>query len=168
MPSAAGPARLAPKEAQLAPVSDRAAAAAAIAGGKPAAGSIVAGSATAPKINPADLEPDPDPLAPIKAEDGNFVEAKTGVGVKGQGYGGGIITEPIRAKFRAEQMIVFDIQIPSGMKLYKAEHGKGPASHAEFMAKIIDAGQIKLPELPMGEEYIYDPATEKLMVRQNP
>lgn len=95
------------------------------------------------------------------------VVADTGVGEKGRGYGGGIITEPVRQYFRAPQMVVFDIQIPQAMNLYKASNNnQGPASHEEFMTQIIQANQINLPKLPPGEKYIYDPEAEQLMVER--
>jgi hypothetical protein len=95
------------------------------------------------------------------------VVADTGVGEKGRDYGGGIVTEPVRQYFRAPQMVVFDIQIPQAMNLFKASNdNKGPASHDEFMKQIIEANQINLPKLPPGEKYVYDPATEQLMVER--
>lgn len=95
------------------------------------------------------------------------IVADTGVGAKGRDYGGGIITEPVRQYFRAPQMVVFDIQIPQAMNLYKASNdNKAPASHDEFMTHIIQANQIKLPRLPDGEKYVYDASTEQLMVER--
>jgi hypothetical protein len=99
-------------------------------------------------------------------DDDTFVEAKTGVGKKGRGYGGGIYTEPIRTMFRAEQWIVFDVQIPSAMKIFKGLNDRDPKSHEEFMKEIIEANSIELPELPAGQEYVYLPEEAKLMVRQ--
>src|SRR5688500_14141481 len=67
------------------------------------------------------------------------VVADTGVGEKGCDYGGGIFTEPVRQYFRAPQMVVFDIEIPKAMSLFKATNdNKGPASHDEFMKRIIE------------------------------
>lgn len=95
------------------------------------------------------------------------IVAETGVGAKGRDYGGGVITEPVRQYFRVPQMAVFDIQIPHAMNLYKALHdNKGPASHDEFMKEIIEANQLKLPNLPPGEKYVYDASTEQLMVER--
>lgn len=93
-------------------------------------------------------------------------EAKAGVGEKGRGYGGGIITEPIHQKFTIEQRLVFEIQIPKAMQLYKALHdNQAPKTHEAFMKEIIRANQIALPQLPEGDKYIYDPQLEKLMVQ---
>ena len=91
--------------------------------------------------------------------------AEVGAGKKGRNYGGGIVSEPIRQMFRAEQRIIL-LNVESAMKLYKAEHGKLPASHEDFMKKIIEANSIKLPELPDGERYVYDPKVGELMVER--
>ncbi len=61
----------------------------------------------------------------------------------------------------------FDVQIPAAMKLHKASNdNKAPATHEEFMEKIIKPGRIDLPQLPPGERYLYDPKKEELMVEQ--
>jgi hypothetical protein len=102
------------------------------------------------------------------AEAGGTVEkAGVGSGKRGRGYGGpGFVTTPIETLFRADDLIVFEAHIPKNMSLYKAEHNnKGPKSHEEFMQVIINDGGVRLPELPSGEEYWYDPKTEELMVR---
>jgi len=94
-------------------------------------------------------------------------KAEVGVGKKGQYGGQGIIKTPVSVYFRARERITFNVQIPKAMQLYKAtNNNKGPATHEEFMAKIIKASQIDLPELLPNERYIYDPAEEKLFIEQ--
>ena len=39
-------------------------------------------------------------------------------------------------------------------------------SHEEFMEKIVQANNIRLPELPEGHRYLYDPTTNELMVER--
>jgi len=102
-----------------------------------------------------------DPLQPGEQE-----VAKVGVGKKGRGYGGGPITEPASQYWKVKERIAFDVQILSAMKLYKATNGNAPKTHEEFMDKIIKPNQIKLPQLPAGRKYVYDPKTEKLMVER--
>jgi len=68
--------------------------------------------------------------------------------------------------FRAQERIVFEIEVPQALNLYKAVNGKGPQTHEEFMEKIIKANNIKLPELLPRERYVYDPEKEQLMVEQ--
>ncbi len=94
-------------------------------------------------------------------------EARAGVGKKGRGYGGGIITEPIRQRFLIQDRLILG-QVKHAINLYKAQdpRNKGPRSQEEFMEKIIQANNLRLPELPRGERYVYDPETEKLMVER--
>ena len=92
--------------------------------------------------------------------------AEVGVGEKGQDIGEGIISTPIKAYFSVKQQIAFNIQIPQAMQLYKATNGYAPKTHEDFMSKIIQANFIRLPELPTGHEYVYDPEKEELMVEQ--
>ena len=95
------------------------------------------------------------------------VKAEVGVGKKGRGYGGGIITEPIRQYFLQQDRLTFEVSLVQAMILYKADHDfKGPKSNEIFMKEIIEANSIKLPELPEGHRYFYDPKTEELMVER--
>jgi hypothetical protein len=89
-----------------------------------------------------------------------------GVGQKGRDYGTGPIATPVAALFAARERIVFDIQIPHAMNVFKAVEGRTPKSHEEFMEKIVKANQIKLPKLPDGHRYVYDPRQEQLMVER--
>jgi hypothetical protein len=111
-----------------------------------------------------------DPAAMPAAAPGATTEAQPGVGTKGQNYGGpGIVTTPVETYFRTLDRIAFEVQIPNAMKLYKAEHNdKGPKTHEEYMAVIIKENGVQLPELPPGEQYVYDPMTEKLMISHPP
>jgi hypothetical protein len=96
----------------------------------------------------------------------NRVEAGVGVGSKGH-YGAGVITTPLDVYWRAQERITFNIQIAENMKLFKAMNdNKAPATHEEFMQKIIKEGLIKLPDLPQGHRYVYDPQKEQLMVER--
>ena len=104
----------------------------------------------------------PEPEAP--PEDTVREEADVGVGEKGSGYGGGIITTPVSVYWRTQEKIAYQIQIPQALQLFKANNGRAPESHEEFMEKIIGEQNIDLPELPAGHKYVYDPKEEKLMV----
>ena len=91
-------------------------------------------------------------------------KADVGVGEKGHDYPTGPISTPIQTLFRSQERIVFDIEIPHAMQIYKAEHDHAPQTEKEFMEEIVRANQIKLPQLPPGRRYVYDPAAERLMV----
>jgi hypothetical protein len=96
------------------------------------------------------------------------VKAEKGVGIKGRSLDQyeGVIVTPAKAYFSARERIVFEVQVPSALNLYKASEGQAPKSHDEFMEKIVQANQIKLPPLPQGHKYVYDPMTEQLMVER--
>jgi len=66
-----------------------------------------------------------------------------------------IITTPISVMFRTQDRIVLQ-QVEAGMNYFKAEHGRIPATEAEFMEKIIKANNIQLPPLPAGQKYVYE------------
>jgi hypothetical protein len=91
-------------------------------------------------------------------------KAAVGVGAKGRGYGQGVIATPAASLFAAKEKLVFEAQIPQAMQLFKATEDRAPKDNDEFMEKIIKANNIKLPELPEGDRYMYDPKTEELMV----
>ena len=85
---------------------------------------------------------------------------------KGQDYGNGdagIITVPISTLFSVKEQIVLN-QITGAMNVFKTYNGRNPKSEEEFMKEVIKANAIKLPELPEGSKYQYDPASGQLMV----
>jgi hypothetical protein len=79
--------------------------------------------------------------------------------------GSGYLPTVVRARFRAEERINLSNAIYA-LKLYKAQHGRGPKTHDEYMEEVIKANRIELPELPPGQSYVYDPETEQLMVEE--
>jgi hypothetical protein len=107
-------------------------------------------------------EPAPKPAPPTVVEK----KAQAGVGAKGHGYGSGPVATPVASYFNMKERIAFDIQIPEAMKLFKAMENRAPKTHQEYMEKIIKENHIKLPDLPEGHRYRYDPKTEQLMVEQ--
>lgn len=119
--------------------------------GAPTAGAPTAGAPTAG--TPGALPP-------------GSVPAQVGVGAKGRSLDPyqGVVVTPAKTLFAARERVVFDIQIPQALQLYKASNGQPPASHDEFMQRVIAENNIQLPVLPAGKRYQYDPATEQLMV----
>lgn len=75
----------------------------------------------------------------------------------------GVVATPAASLFAVRERMVFDVQIPEALKLFKAMEGRAPKDHDEFM-EILKANHIVLPELPEGDRYRYDPKTEQLMV----
>jgi hypothetical protein len=122
-----------------------------------------------PKTEPAKTEPvkaEPAKTEPVKTEPAKADSKVAGVGVgdKGRGIGQGFVATPAATLFAVRERLVFVVQIPQAMNLFKAEKGQGPKDHAEFMELIIKANNIHLPTLPEDQQYRYDPKTEQLMV----
>jgi hypothetical protein len=92
-------------------------------------------------------------------------KAQAGQGVQGQGYGGGMYTEPAHQYFQQRDRITFDIQIPKQMQLWKAEHNnRNPRDKAEYIKEILQPCGVTLPDLPPGKQYYYDAKTGELLV----
>jgi hypothetical protein len=129
---------------------------------KPAPAETVAvPAASAPVVQPAQASPAPE-VEMVREK------AAVGMGEKGRGYGGeGFVATPIRSLWQTKERLAL-IQVEQALQLYKAGDGDGhgPKSHKEFMDKIIKANDIRLPELPQGHRYVYDPTKEELMVEQ--
>lgn len=97
------------------------------------------------------------------------VEARAGVGAKGRSLDPhqGLVVTPARTYFTARERLVFEAQVPHALKMYEATHGQAPRTHEEFMAQVIEANQISLPDLPPDRRYVYDPETKELMVERS-
>ncbi len=122
----------------------------------------------APAAKPEAEIAKPEPTPEVKME---IVKAEPGVTGKADFAKDGAnsimspITVPVGEYFQARDRAAFDMQIPKAMQLYKAMNdNKAPATHEEFMSKIVDENSITLPQLPDGRSYLYDPKTETLNV----
>jgi len=93
-------------------------------------------------------------------------KAAVGAGERGRGYGGDPITAAIKARWSAEERIVFD-RIRHDLDLYKAGKGQFPKDYQEFNKEILIPGNLKLPPLPEGDSYSYDPIGGELMVEHS-
>ena len=124
---------------------------------------------TTPGSAPA---PDPAPAPPADPPETERVKAGVGVGVKGRsldGYKGGVegmIASPAQAFFSTKERLVFEIQLKHAMDLYRATNDRLPASHEAFMTEIVEFNKIKLPELPQGHRYVFDPEKGEMMVER--
>lgn len=94
--------------------------------------------------------------------------AAVGVGQRGANLGEGPVSTVAKAQFTAQERVALEMYIPQAMQLFKAEHGRNPGSHDEFMEQIIKANRIQLPPLPEGQTYVYDPESAELMVETAP
>lgn len=115
---------------------------------------------------PSPQEPTIPQTPPNAFPPGNAVAAQAGVGAKGRSLDNekGVLVTPAKTLFAARERVVFEIQIPQALQLFKASNGQSPASHDEFMQRVIAENAIQLPQLPAGQRYQYDPMTEQLMV----
>jgi hypothetical protein len=123
-------------------------------------------------------EPDPEdgnlvvmsnpPSAVAPPAETERVVAEAGVGKQGRSLdeSEGALVTPAKAYFSVRERVVFEVQIPKAISLYKATNGQAPQSHNEFMQEIVTANQIQLPALPDGHQYVYDVANEQLMVER--
>lgn len=117
-----------------------------------------------PPSQPADQGDPSDTPATVEQD----VPAAPGVGKQGQivGDGKGYMTTVAATLFKTRQRVIFEIQIPQALQLYEALHGHKPKTEEAFFDEIIRANNLKLPELPEGDTYFYDPEQGQLMVRQ--
>jgi hypothetical protein len=84
------------------------------------------------------------------------------IGRKGQGYGGGIITEPLSQYFQIQTRIEF-LNMKSWLKNFWAlNNNKSPPTVEEFDKKILKEAGVSLPELSPGQFYVYDPSAKDL------
>jgi hypothetical protein len=59
------------------------------------------------------------------------------------------------------------LAVEQKMKLFEAEYGRKPETHAEFMDRIIEKGRpgaVSLPALPSGKAYAFDPQRKAVVV----
>jgi hypothetical protein len=84
------------------------------------------------------------------------------IGRKGQGYGGGIITEPLSQYFQIQTRIEF-LNLKNWLKNFWAlNNNRSPPTVAEFDQKILKEAGVSLPELSPGQFYVYDPGAKDL------
>ena len=106
----------------------------------------------------------PQPAAPATEQ----VKAQKGVGLAGRSLDPheGLIVTPAKAYFTVRERIIFEDQIPKSVQLYKATNDKVPQTFEDFKAQILDPAQIRLPELPPGQRYVWDAKAEQLNVER--
>jgi hypothetical protein len=92
-------------------------------------------------------------------------EADSGAGKKGQ-YSPGIITTPLATYWRVQERVAYEAQVKYPLKLYRAANGSYPKTKEEFKREILKPNNVKLPELPEGHRYIYDPEKGELLIER--
>ncbi|MEX0866581.1 MAG: hypothetical protein WD030_04430 [Pirellulales bacterium] len=105
------------------------------------------------------------PPAAEKPDD--LVKAEAGLGEKGHYESKNVLTVALSARFRTEEQILLG-QIDQAIQMFRAVHGRVPKDHEEFIKKVVAENGYRLPELPDGQTYFYDPSRGphgELMVR---
>jgi hypothetical protein len=83
-------------------------------------------------------------------------------GTRGEGFGGGINTQPVRVHFGTQHESTLG-QMIDNLTKYRASHGSmNPPTREEFVQECLAASMIKLPELSAGEYYAYDPSAQDI------
>jgi hypothetical protein len=135
-----------------------------MAGGAPQPGTVPAGApqagGTLPGLPGVNLPGQPQAQPGVVTE-----KAEAGVTGKGNYGGPGVVTTPISVYFQAQEQLIF-LQVQHNMQLYEAEHGHKPRTEEEFMKEVIEANQTRLPQLPPGSKYKYDPQKGELLVER--
>lgn len=120
----------------------------------------------APSPGPAAKQQTPWSAAPAGPPPGMVREkADVGMGQKGR-YSKGFITTPLATYWRSQEMVAYRVQVPHALNLYKGMHGYFPKTMEEFEREILKPNKIKLPELPEGHRYAYDPQKGELLVER--
>jgi hypothetical protein len=84
---------------------------------------------------------------------------RTAVGSRPVEQGGGYYSAIIGAR-RHVLNVVDSLSWIQGVRNFKAEKGRKPKDHAEFMKDCVAVYQLQLPALEEGQEYLYDPKGE--------
>lgn len=110
-----------------------------------------------------------DQPAEPKTETVEIEQGFTGKGQYGQAGGekvSDIITVPVSQHFQVRERM-FLMQLKHTEDLYKANNdNKMPETHEDYMEKIVREGGLQLPQLPTGQEYVYDPADQQLKIKK--
>jgi hypothetical protein len=92
----------------------------------------------------------------------DLVNQEVAGGTRGEGFGGGISTQPIRVHFPSQHESTLN-QMLDNLTRYRAAHGNAnPPTREEFVQECLAASMIKLPELSAGEYYAYDPTSQDI------
>lgn len=101
------------------------------------------------------------PTSPTPQPTDDRRAAQVGDGAKGhyrERFGRmSIFDSNIGTMYRMRENLTYNVQIPHAMNLYHATNGRYPQTHEEFTKEILDANNIKLPELKAGHRYEYNP-----------
>ncbi|MEQ8208692.1 MAG: hypothetical protein RH917_02575 [Lacipirellulaceae bacterium] len=112
-------------------------------------------------------EPEPEPLAVdengVNEGASEFTSKSPQQGRKSREAGGYLGT--VSATYFETKHKLFNIQVQNQMRTFNAIHDRYPKDHEEFLKEIIKPIGMPIPELPEGQEAIYDPSDHTLKVQ---
>jgi hypothetical protein len=98
------------------------------------------------------------------------VKAGKGVGLKGRSLDEyeGIYVTPAKTLFSAKERIFYDIEFKGNYRIWRIEQDRAPKDFEDLKAKFLDPLGLtaKMPKLPEGHKYIWNPTTEELEVER--
>lgn len=114
--------------------------------------------------------PSAAPASPPAEANTEVVKAGKGVGLKGRSLDPheGLYVTPVKAYFAARERIFFEAEFPTNYKLYNASTDDVPKDFDDLKAKVLDPYGLtkKLPVLPQGHKYVWNPETQELGVER--
>ena len=129
------------------------------------------GGETGETSGPIEPSASPPPPPEVDIPDGNnyipdaTAKQRTEAGVGKSKKGRAKLPAYASTLVRVQERAIFEFSIPKAMQLHTTQFGK-IKSHEEFMEKIIEANNLKLPELPEGAEYVFDVEKQVLMIEE--
>ena len=126
----------------------------------------LAAPVNAPSAAPATATVTPPPAEPAT----EIVKAGKGVGAAGRSLDQheGLVVTPVQAYFAARERIFFEAEFPHNYQLWEATADGTPKNFDELKEKFLDPQGLtkKLPKLPTGQKYVWNPETKELGVER--
>lgn len=117
-----------------------------------------------------DLAARPSAPAPPPPPQTEIVKAEAGVGAKGQSLANveGLVVTPVKLFFLGPQKVFFEIEFPANYKTWEASAERTPKDFDELKAQFLEPLGLtkKLPVLPAGHKYVWDPEKKELGVER--
>lgn len=131
-------------------------------GGAPAPSTAPPITSVSPPAGGGPPKPVPPPAPPVQEKASEDLTKK---GIAADKMGKGVLATPASMYLRIPDRAAF-LAVEQAMNLYKGANGALPKTHEDFMREVIEANNIRLPELPDDSRYVYVPAEEQLMIER--
>jgi len=114
--------------------------------------------------------PQPQPAPPPPVGNTEVVKAGKGVGAAGRSLDQyeGVVVTPVKALFSARERAFFEAEFPKNYQLWEASGNETPKNFDDLKAQFLDPLGLtrKLPVLPQGQKYVWNPETKELGVER--